>query len=104
MSYARFGCDDSDVYVFLHVSGFLYCCGCILQEREWIEDETRPVIGGDFGCVGEIVQTEFADTASMIAHLKAHRAAGHTVSQDTIDDLLADAEENDAWIATGEER
>jgi len=35
MSYARFGWDGSDVYVFMHVSGHLECCACILAHGDW---------------------------------------------------------------------
>jgi hypothetical protein len=78
MSYARFGEKECDVYVFLHTGGFLSCCGC------WLEPEWDPA---------------FATTAEMIAHLEAHKAAGHLVPDYTFDELRADALENDAWIA-----
>ena len=76
MSYSRFGWDGSDVYVFLSVGGHLECCGCLLSD-EW----------------------SYATTDEMIAHLEEHRAAGHHVPEDCIEDLLADKEENDRWIA-----
>jgi hypothetical protein len=75
MSYARFGWDGSDVYVFLSVSGHLECCACKLGDA-W----------------------DFPSTDAMIAHLEAHRGVGHCVPQDTIDELLADKAENDEWI------
>ena len=99
MSYARFGWGGSDVYLFLNVQGFLECCGCILQETEWIDDPDRTILKGYLKPVGEIVQTEFLTTAELLRHLEVHQAAGHFVPQDTIDDLLADGEQNDAWIA-----
>lgn len=77
MSYARFGYDDSDVYVFLSSEGYLECCGCSLNEQWYYET-----------------------TDEMLAHLEEHRAQGHNVPQDCIDELLADKEENDQWIAT----
>lgn len=77
MSYARFGLGGSDVYVFLHVQGFLECCWC-------------PLAG---------TNREFITTDAMVAHLNDHRAAGHHVCEDTIEDLLADKAENDAWMA-----
>ena len=76
MSYARFGSSGSDVYVYLDVGGYLCCCACHLSEN-WQHNSTD----------------------EMIAHLEEHRAAGHCVPQDCIDDLLADKDENDEWIA-----
>jgi len=73
LSYARRGA-RSDVYVYLHAGGHLACSGC------------------DLG------QVEHYTTADMVAHLEAHRAAGHTVPDDTIAGLLADAAENDLFI------
>lgn len=75
MSYARFGWGNSDVYVYADVNGYLCCCACRLQE-EW----------------------RHFSTDDMLAHLNAHRAEGHTVPQDCIDDLAEDRAENDLWI------
>lgn len=79
MSYARFA-KDSNVYVFMCISGALECCGCALG------DETR-----------------FDSTDAMLDHLGRHRAAGHDVPQRAIERLVADREENDAFIAAGGE-
>ena len=98
MSYARFGWDGSDVYVFRSKSA-LECCGCILQQREWIEDP-KSIIDTFHREVGEHVEQEFTTTAGMIAHLEVHRAVGHVVPQDCLDELLADAAENDAILAS----
>lgn len=76
MSYARFGWDDSDVYVYLDVGGYLRCCGCPL------EDDAR-----------------FLTTAGMLAHLDQHEAAGHVVPASCRDGLRHDEAENDAWLA-----
>ena len=78
MSYARFGWEGSDVYVYLDVGGYLACCGCCLSDY-WRHD----------------------DTASMIAHLREHQAAGHHVPEETIAELEADRVANDAWIREG---
>lgn len=75
MSYARFGWNGSDVYVFVDVGGFLACCACSLG------------------------QPSHGSTADMLAHLDAHKAAGHTVPADCIEGLKAEAEDNDRWIA-----
>jgi hypothetical protein len=83
MSYARFGWDDSDVYVYLDVDGYLTCCSCrLMPERpsgfhEWFKAY---------------------NTAAMVAHLDQHRAAGHTVPAATYTELRNEAAENDAWI------
>lgn len=77
MSYARFGWDGSDVYVFLSVGGKLECCGCSLRPRIWTYDST----------------------AAMLAHLEDHRAAGHTVPDDCIERLKEEREKNDLFIA-----
>ena len=77
MSYARFS-RDSAVYVFAHVGGYLECCGCSLGDK-W----------------------DFHSTAEMLAHLEAHKAAGHEVPEYCIEGLKVDAEENDEWIRTG---
>lgn len=92
------GCDGSDVYVYLDCDGYLSCCACILQEREWVDDPTRPIIGGYLKAVGEIIDTRLMSTELMLAHLGRHRAAGHTVTEETISELRRDAAENDAWI------
>jgi hypothetical protein len=84
VSYARFGWDNSDVYVFLSVGGHLECCGCVLAEYR-----TSP---------------RFTTTAEMIQHLDKHRETGHTVPDDCYERLLAEAEANDEWIRTGDDK
>lgn len=73
MSYVRWS-EQSDVYVFL-ADGHLECCGCDLGD-EWA----------------------FYSTDDMLAHLRAHQAAGHTVPQYAFDGLGADRADNDAEI------
>ena len=73
MSYARFGADGSSVYVFMSTSGYLECCGCSLTPD------------GPF---------ETGTTIGMIAHLRAHTAAGGTVPASVIPAIVADAAEN----------
>lgn len=80
MSYVRFGHEDSDVYVYL--GGTLQCCGCILASQS----------------------RSFTTTAALLEHLREHEAAGHTVPRSAVDGLLADAEVNDEFIRTGDER
>lgn len=82
MSYCRFcpadnpyGWPPSDLYVYLDCGGYLLCCGCPL--------------GNSFRAYR---------TADMVAHVEEHKRAGHVVRASLIPDLMADAEENDAWI------
>lgn len=72
MSYARFGADGSDVYVYGDSDNHLVCCFCALN--------TDPN-----------ARVRFATVAEMVAHLEQHRSADHAVPQYTIDDILADA-------------
>jgi len=97
MSYCRF--IEGDVYVFLDVGGYLNCCGCILQEREWIDDETRPIIKGYLKSIGEIIETKFYTTADMLKHLELHQEKEQYVPDSCIIGLREDQEENDKWIS-----
>lgn len=76
MSYARFGA-DSDVYIFVAIDG-ICCCGCSKSGSQ-----------------------TFPTTAAAIAHLHEHIAQGDIVPDDVIPALLADATENDYFIANG---
>jgi hypothetical protein len=66
----------SDLYIYDSAShGALICCSCSLDEH----DETFVA----------------ADSAAMVEHVKAHRAAGHHVWEGVEEDILADALELD---------
>lgn len=78
MSYARFGYDGSDVYVYLDCGGFLRCCACALDGDE-----------------------NFESTDAMLAHLKLHEAAGHCVPAYVAVSLEDERAENDAFIRNG---
>lgn len=69
VAFCRFGA-TSDVYVFEADDDRFICCRCALREQG---DTTTP------------------DQAGMIAHLLAHRAAGHRVPEDALDTLRAEA-------------
>ena len=73
MSFARFGCGGSDVYVFLNTDHEYECCVCPMYERP-----RRSV------CVPRAVD--------MIRHLEEHQAAGHCVPADTFAALLEETE------------
>lgn len=68
MSYARFGADDSDVYVFEHYRGSLECCGCWLSPRSY----------------------NSTDVQAFLWHLEEHRAAGHCVPEYVLDEIEDD--------------
>jgi len=83
MSYARFGWDNSDVYVFLHVGGFIECCACVLAHEDW-----EPFHAGD--------------TQTMVNHLKKHEISGHVVPPSVYERLWEDHEENMEFIRNKE--
>lgn len=64
MSYARFG-SDSDVYVY--DSGFLVCCGCVIQDT-----------------------SHFKTARLMLEHLNQHTKLGHRVPDYTIEEIKED--------------
>lgn len=93
MSYCRFL--EGDVYIFLASDEKkLECCGCILQEREWVKDENSP-LKGYLRDVGELIQNRFDTTQGMLDHLEIHKNKGHYVPDFCIEGLLRDKEEND---------
>ena len=73
MSYARFT-KDSDVYVFLNMSGRLECCNCGLAIG------ARPVT--------------FGSTQAMVDHLARHVHAGDRVPEHVVPELWVDDAEN----------
>ena len=73
MSYCRFL--EADVYVFMHVSGYLDCCACIMSEEDW----------GSFSA---------HSTQEMVDHLRIHQSRGDYVPERVFDDLWADDAEN----------
>jgi hypothetical protein len=79
MSYARFGWDESDVYVFLATEGHLECCACDLSS-----------VGAGFAW--------FGSTAELVEHLRYHEQQGHVVPDETFAQLATDADANDEWI------
>ena len=94
MAYTRFS--NADVYIFMSTSGYLECCGCILQERRWVDDPSWPIFGGYLDAVEPIIETEFTTTQGMVDHIALHRAADHDVPADLEADLWADDNEN--WV------
>lgn len=98
MSYARFGADGSDVYVFTSDRG-IECCGCLLIERRWVEEPGRPIFGGYLEQVNPDDTELYRSNAAMIEHMDRHRAAGHVVPEYVYERLRdpADAAWNERW-------
>lgn len=96
MSYARFGWDGSDVYVFGTrrdgLEGF-ECCGCYLVEARWVEDENA-FLGGYLESVNPEESISFFtySNVEMIDHLIEHREAGHGVPDRTFSELAGEHE------------
>jgi hypothetical protein len=68
MSYCRFG-EDSDVYVYPHVDGFLCCCACRLQAIRhggWYKDFIT------------------FSVARMLKHLRQHKKRDHKVPKHAV--------------------
>lgn len=80
MSYARFGWDGSDVYVFVSVGGWIECCACILHEEDWASFQAK-------------------ETQEMVDHLKKHQESGHHVPESVFERLWEEHEENMEYIA-----
>lgn len=93
MSYARFGWDGSDVYIYEHVGGFIECCGCSITEPDGHED---------FGFF-------HAQTArEILTHIDKHIAQGDHVPDDCISRIKKEHPDLDAqippYVQTPEER
>jgi hypothetical protein len=105
MSYARFG-GDSDVYVFAS-RDHLECCGCILQQREWVDKPGySSLTDGYFKAVGNIIPHTFKTNAEMIEHLEKHISVGHQVPEYCLERLRdpEDAKENEEYFRAQEEK
>jgi hypothetical protein len=79
MSYARFGWEGSDVYVYLGRGGY-ECCGCHLDSQGWWYGKS---------------------TDAIVGHLKDHQAAGHTVPPSAFEEIEASREEDSYFIEHG---
>jgi hypothetical protein len=74
MTYARFGCEGSDVYLFDLApgsAGRFECCGCQMVGSSWI--------------------TKSAE--AFLRHMHEHREAGHTVPDSAFDAFRDDLRE-----------
>lgn len=89
MSYARFGWDGSDVYVFLSSpSSKLECCACSIMPKV---HHNPPIINFSGISMSETVQSFYAETPQdMLDHLEQHVTAGDTVPEETFTDIIRD--------------
>lgn len=84
MAFAKWGWENSDVYLFggvihpppddVHV---IVCCGCLLAREDpddWLMSESL----------------DFETKEAVLAHLARHRNAGHTVPQSAVDRITED--------------
>ena len=68
MSFERFG--SSDIYMYEHVSGFIECCGCSLEEPLGLTiEEDGPLFGF----------ARLNTPREALAHLDAHEEAGDDI-------------------------
>lgn len=94
MSYARFGWDNSDVYIFTTLISknpahyAIECCGCLLDKGEKLEEPYTDMLGltHEYSYKGFKAET----SGEMIAHLIKHKAIKHHVPDFTIQDILKD--------------
>lgn len=94
MSYARFGWDNSDVYIYTTrmssdpLEYAIDCCGCLLERGEKLDTPYVDVLGvtHEYAFYGFKAYT----SGEMVAHLKKHLAVKHVVPQDTFDRILSD--------------
>ena len=94
MSYCRWS-DDSDVYLYAHVSGGWECCGCSMGE---LVEGRYPK---ELCKMLDIPDEPFMNSPSIhmttlqevLDHLQAHRDAGHQVLERAFDRVRDEIEE-----------
>lgn len=84
MAYARWGWENSDVYLFGGFAGqppddvhVITCCGCLLAREDAEDWLMSPSL-------------DFETKGAAIAHLAEHQAAGHIVPESAIERITAD--------------
>ena len=92
MSYARWGWDGSDVYLFTTSKGTnqyaIECCGCLLDRGIELEHPYTDKLG--ITHTHEYTAYQANTSGEMIAHLKKHLAMRHCVPEDVIPNILQD--------------
>lgn len=117
MSYCRKG-PKSDVYMFVHVDGYIECCDCELVQRTYYPKNAIRYAWYEFRCLAGSILTvltngkqnchpgltelfafgpifssafpRFENAKLAYDHLKAHRAAGHAVEPRAFKSVKAD--------------
>lgn len=98
MSYARFGWEGSDVYVFETFDDTIECCGCRLIETRLCPDCAAGDCPNPYCCGFDYTEPfpRLPNAAAMIDHLRDHQAAGDHVPDATFRELeAAQVEEGD---------
>lgn len=75
MAYSRFA--DSDIYIYAHVGGWIECQACYLNEPS---DEYSLLS----------ISEEIYDDGHLIAHVREHIKAGHSVPEGLLSEMLSD--------------
>lgn len=94
MSYARFGWDESDVYLFTTKTSTnpdqyaIECCGCLLDEGEKLETPYTDAIG--IKHTHSYKGFKAYTSGEIINHLMRHKTAGHTIPEEAVQDILKD--------------
>lgn len=81
MSFARMS-DESDVYLYYSVYDKWTCCGCLLRDRR---------------------NAEYDTPQELIAHVEAHRAAGHKVPAGVEGRIIEGAKRRELWAQEAQE-
>ncbi len=92
MSYCRFG--EGDVYLIGSLRDgeeVFYCCGCLLNEKDWVGDADS-FLGGFLRARSG--QPDFMSPSRFetLDHLGDHLEAGHEVPQHAIDAIANETE------------
>ena len=75
MAYSRFS--NSDIYIYPHVSGYIECCACWLNEGQ-----------DEYSLYSASV--EITNDVDLARHLKEHAKAGHDMPDNLLQDILQD--------------
>lgn len=92
MSYARFS--EGDVYLIGTTQDneeVFYCCGCLLNAKEWVDNEDS-FLGGFLRALSG--QPDFMSSSryETLDHLGDHLEAGHEVPQRAIEGIANETE------------
>ena len=77
MAYSRFF--NSDIYIYPHVSGYIECCACWLNESK---DEYSLFLAN----------VRIDNDADLARHLEAHSKQGHDMPDNLLQEILQDTD------------